>query len=244
MPGVTIDVVPRAEDVASDAVRAAAVLVVDALRASTTIITALANGARAIAPVADADAARERAAREPGSLIAGERRGRQIAGFDLGNSPAQFTPDRVRDRLVILTTSNGTRALLAARQAAAVAIAGFPNVAAASVWARQQARDVIVACAGERGRVSLEDLVCAGFLVEHVLTGLGGAEIRTRALDAVEAARPYRKDLARLAQDSAWARHLAAAGHDEDVRRCLAVDTIPVVPCYLPDVDKVVWGPR
>ena len=94
---------------------ASTVLVVDVLRASTTIITALSNGCVAVVPVSDADEARRRAAATPGALIAGERRGEPLQGFDLGNSPLEFSPARVGGRTVVFTTSNGTRALVAVR---------------------------------------------------------------------------------------------------------------------------------
>ncbi|HEU5322572.1 MAG TPA: 2-phosphosulfolactate phosphatase, partial [Methylomirabilota bacterium] len=166
---------------AAGAARAATVLVVDVLRASTTILTALANGCAGVVPVADAEEARRRAAAEPGALVAGERRGEPLAGFDLGNSPLEFTAERVGGRTVIFTTSNGTRALLRARDAPAVGVAALVNVSAAAAWARAEGRDVLVLCAGERGARSLEDLVCAGLLVERVAAAAPAAVLADAA---------------------------------------------------------------
>ena len=137
--------VPTAEAVVPGQLAGVTVLVIDVLRASTTIVTALA---------------------------AGERRGEPLAGFDLGNSPLECGPERVGGRTVFFTTSNGTRALLAARGAAAVGVAALVNAGAAAAWAAAEGRDVVVLCAGERGRPSLEDDVCAGLLVER-LTAAG-----------------------------------------------------------------------
>jgi 2-phosphosulfolactate phosphatase len=221
---------------------ASTVLVVDVLRASTTIITALANGCAAVVPVSDAEEARRRAAGAPDALIAGERRGEPLQGFDLGNSPLEFSPSRVAGRTVVFTTSNGTRALVAVRTAAAVGVAAFVNASAAAAWAVAQGRDVVVACAGERGAVSLEDHVCAGLLVERALAAEPTASTTPAAAEARALGRRYGKDVARLAKDSAWARHLTASGRGADVTACLALDTSTLVPVYRADVDKVVWA--
>jgi 2-phosphosulfolactate phosphatase len=221
---------------------ASTVLVVDVLRASTTIVTALANGCVAVVPVTDADEARRRAAATPGALIAGERRGEPLQGFDLGNSPLEFTPSRVGGRTVVFTTSNGTRALVAVRAAAAVGVAAFVNASAAAAWAVAQGRDVVVACAGERGAVSLEDHVCAGLLVERALAAEPAASTTEAAAQALALARRYGKEVSRLAADSRWARHLAASGRGADVTACLALDTSTLVPVYRAAVDKVIWA--
>jgi 2-phosphosulfolactate phosphatase len=236
-----LDVAVTPDMLHADDLPASAVLVVDVLRASTTIITALANGCLAVVPVIDADEARRRATTTPGALIAGERRGEPLEGFDLGNSPLEFSPARVGGRTVVFTTSNGTRALVAVRAAAAVAVAAFVNAGAAAAWAVAQSRDVVVACAGERGRVSLEDHVCAGMLVTRVLAAEPSASLTPAAAAARDLAGRYGKDVSRLATDSGWARHLAASGRGADVVACLALDTATLVPVYGADVDKVVW---
>jgi 2-phosphosulfolactate phosphatase len=237
-----IDVSPTAEAAEPAGLEGATVLVVDVLRASTTIVAALESGCAAIVPVADADEARRRAAATPGALLAGERRGEPLAGFDLGNSPLEFTPARVKGRTVYLTTSNGTRALRAARAGAAVGVAALVNAGAAADWAAGLGRAVVVLCAGERGRPSLEDSVCAGLLAAR-LVGLTGAALAPEARAAVAVARQYRGALARLAADASWARHLTASGRGGDVTACLALDVSGLVPIYRADVDKVVAGP-
>jgi len=241
---VRVDVAPTVEALAGRSVQQAVVLVIDVLRASTTMVAALASGCAGIVPVADADEARRRAAALPPgtALTAGERRGEPIPGFDLGNSPVDCTPERVRGRLIVFTTSNGTRALLAARAAAAVGVAALVNARAAADWARGGGRDVLLLCAGERGGVSLEDHVCAGLLAERLRDE--EATLAPAAEAAARVAGGYGKDVGRLASDSAWARHLARTGRAADVAACLALDTTALVPVYRPDVDKVVSGPR
>jgi 2-phosphosulfolactate phosphatase len=243
---VRVDVALTPECLDRAALPSSVVLVVDVLRASTTIIAALTNGCLAVVPATDAGQARQRAAALPDgtAVIAGERRGEPLQGFDLGNSPLEFTRERVGGRTVVLTTSNGTRALIAARAAAAVAVAGMVNVSAAAAWALGGGRDVTVLCAGERGAPSLEDRVCAGLLVARVLRDEPRAAPTPSAGEALELARRYGPDVARLAADAPWARHLAGRGRTADVAACLAIDASTLVPVYLAGVDKVVPGPR
>jgi 2-phosphosulfolactate phosphatase len=236
---VRVDVAPTPAALRPETLAGATALVVDVLRASTSIVSAMANGCAAVVPVGDAQEARRRAAATAGALLAGERRGEPLEGFDLGNSPLEFSAERVGGRTVFLTTSNGTGALLAVRGAAAIGVAAFVNLSAVSQWAMAAGRDVIVACSGERGDRSLEDEVCAGLLVDRLLAA-GAATAGAEAEEAARRARPYAGDLARLAQDSRWARHLAAHGRARDVEACLAIDTFALVPVYRPDVDKVV----
>jgi 2-phosphosulfolactate phosphatase len=229
--------------------RSATVLVVDVLRASTTMIGALGNGCAGIVPVAEpADAVQRARAIGAGALVAGERRGRTIEGFDLGNSPLEVTRERVGGKMLVFTTSNGTRALLAASAAPAVGIAALVNVSAAVAWALSEGRDVTVLCAGERGGVSLEDKVCAGLLVDGLLRHEPGVTVTDVARGAWELGRAYGKDVARLAHDSPWARHLALSGRGGDVSACLALDTATLVPVWAGGepmiIDKVVAGSR
>ena len=116
-------------------------------------MAACAAGCARIVPVADRDAALAAAARYPSAevLLAGERGGKMIAGFHLGNSPLEFVAERVAGRTLIFTTTNGTEAMLHARRAAVAAAAALVNVAAAARWALDQDRDLTVLCAGERG---------------------------------------------------------------------------------------------
>lgn len=186
-----VEVVVTVEAVVPARLDGETVLVVDVLRASTTMVTALANGALAILPVADAEAARRRVSAAPGNgfLLAGERRGDTVPGFDLGNSPLEMTGARVRGKTLVFTTSNGTRALLACRGAAAVGVAGLVNAAAAARWAAGGGRDVTIVCSGERGARSLEDHVCAGLLVEGIVRLVPAATLTDAASAAAIEAR-------------------------------------------------------
>lgn len=235
-----LDVAPTPAAVTPAALAGATALVVDVLRASTSLITALAHGAREAMPVGEVEDARRLAAARAGALLAGERGSDPPAGFDLGNSPLEFTRERVGGRTLVFTTSNGTRALLAVRQAAAIGVAGFVNLTAAADWACGQGRDVVVVCAGELGERSFEDEVCAGLLIERMLQLTPGAVLTARSALAADTARPYAKDVASLAHDAPHARHLTERGRGADVAACLHRDAFALVPVYRADVDKVV----
>ena len=150
-------------------------LAVDVLRATTASVAACDAGCRRLVPVPDAEAAEAMAARDgTDTVLAGERGGEALAGFDLGNSPAEFTADRVGGRTVVLTTTNGTAAMLTAARAAAAGLAALTNVTAAARWALEQGRDVTILCAGDNGAFSLEDTVCAGLLVARLTDAVSG----------------------------------------------------------------------
>jgi 2-phosphosulfolactate phosphatase len=239
---VRIDVAPTADAVVQADLGGATALVIDVLRASTTIITALANGCAAIVPVADPQDARRRAA-EAGNgtaLVAGERRGEPIPGFDLSNSPVEFQSAHVRGKTVYFTTSNGTRALLASRAAAAIGIAALLNATAAAAWAIEAGRDVTIVCSGSHGRHSLEDWTCGGLVIGRIVAAAPAAALTDAARDALDTGRRYGADVARLKHDAPWARRLIAAGRAADVDACLRLDTTKLVPRYVPKFDKIV----
>jgi 2-phosphosulfolactate phosphatase len=162
-------------------VAAGVVVVIDVLRASTTITTALAASAREVVPCVEVEEARQRAkelgrrstqvagddsSHEP--LLGGERGGLPIDGFDLGNSPSEFTPQRIAGRTVIFTTTNGTKALLACTAAQRILIGSFVNLSAVVRELTGQL-PIHILCAGTRGRVTREDVLFAGALVEKLV---------------------------------------------------------------------------
>jgi len=209
-----------------------AALVVDVLRATTAAVAACEAGCRRLVPAPDAAAAL--ALRDgPDTLLAGEQGGEAIAGFHLGNSPAEFTRARVAGRTVVLTTTNGTAAMLAAAGAAAVGLAALTNVTAAARWALEQGRDVTILCAGDNGAFSLEDAVCAGLLVARLAEASPGAVLSEGAQAALGLGRHYEARLGRLAEDSGWGRKLERLGRAADLAWCLRADVSRAVPVFV-----------
>jgi 2-phosphosulfolactate phosphatase len=209
-------------------------LAVDVLRATTASVAACEAGCRRLVPVPDMETAAAMAARDGSDIVlAGERGGEALAGFDLGNSPAEFTADRVGGRTVVLTTTNGTGAMLTAARAASAGLAALTNVSAAARWALEQGRDVTILCAGDNGAFSLEDTVCAGLLVARLVGASPGGVLSEGAQAALSLGRHYGARLDRLAQDSGWGRKLERLGRAADLAWCLRADVSQVVPVFV-----------
>ncbi|NLW56400.1 MAG: 2-phosphosulfolactate phosphatase [Firmicutes bacterium] len=206
------------------------VVVIDVLRASSTIITALANGCLDLLAVAEpGDAAVIRRQIGEGCLTGGERNGLKIPGFDLGNSPLEYTAERVAGKRIIICTSNGTKALGEARNADELLIAAFLNAEKTSQYLREK-EDVVLFCAGSDGEPGLEDLLCAGMLIEHLVTEGEGqltdaARIGLLTYRQLLAGRS--SELAKVLYESDHTRYLASIGFAEDIDYCAQVDLLP-----------------
>jgi 2-phosphosulfolactate phosphatase len=150
-------------------------VVIDVLRATTVMVHALAAGCEAVIPCLEIDEARNIAGRLPSgmALLAGERKGLPIPGFDLGNSPGAFVPAICHGKTLVMTTTNGTRAILASSEASRVVIGAFPNFAATVQRVHSMDR-VHFVCAGTDGLVSYEDTLLAGAFAQH-LKDMGGS---------------------------------------------------------------------
>ena len=224
-----VDVLLGEAQVAAADVADRVVVVIDVLRAATTVAAALDAGARAAIPfeTVDETASRAKAFARGEVQLAGERRMMKIDGFDLGNSPAEYMPASVEGRTILYTTTNGTAALAAAHGARACYFAAFVNVSAtvASVRsATEHGGDVTILCAGNERRVALEDVVCAGRLVRGITAGREGISRGDGARVAEMAERPFQGGLASLALEAGHAKSLAAAGFSRDVELCLTLD--------------------
>ena len=218
----------------ADAVRGAHVAVVDVLRATTTIAMALANGAAGVIPVAepeDAIALGNRLGRDR-VLLCGEREAMRIAGFDLDNSPASFTEAALAGKTVLITTTNGTRALHAVANAASVRTAALVNRTAVADALAHEDGDVVIVCAGDANGFALEDALGAGALVDTLLTLIGDVELCDGARAA---ALLYRAVADRLADAVASADHAQAlakkgfARRRDALRRARHADVVPTL---------------
>jgi 2-phosphosulfolactate phosphatase len=223
------------------------VVVIDVLRASTTIVTALANGAAGVRPELSPEAARRAAGAvappgsQPGAcLLGGERGGLRIDGFDLGNAPREYSRPAVVGRRIVTTTTNGTAAVAACPQAEAILIGALVNRRAVAVRAMTLAlagggrpRPIHLVCAGTDGEVTEEDVLAAG----AILDAAGGTRLDAAASAALErfrgtirGATDPRVPLAAALADSRGGKNLLAIGMAADIGDAAAIDTIPVVP--------------
>jgi 2-phosphosulfolactate phosphatase len=213
------------------------VLVIDVLRASTTVAVALSHGAKAVIPFESSDevVARAKQFERADVLLAGERRMHAISGFDLGNSPREYTREKVEGKTVLLTTTNGTVVLAGLQGARDVVVACYVNYSAVSAMIRAAARgasDVSIVCAGRDRQFALEDAACAGRFTRGVTRRLANVRLNDAAQACSLLDRRYGDRLDRLLEDSEHGRALAEAGYAEDLAVCAAVDSHPVIPIY------------
>jgi 2-phosphosulfolactate phosphatase len=215
----------------ADTLQGGVAIVADILRASTTIVHALAAGSLAVRPVAEVDDARRLADSLPAGkvLLAGERDARPLPGFDCENSPGQFTTERCRGLTIVLTTTNGTRALLAAAAAERVLVGAFVNFSAVCEQLKDETRPIHIVCAGESGKVALEDTLFAGAVVEFLCSD-GPRPLNDGARVAWDCFAQHGRVLeGALAVGSGGAR-LCALGYHDDVRAAARVDAFALVP--------------
>jgi 2-phosphosulfolactate phosphatase len=207
-------------------------VVMDVLRATTTIIHALAAGATAVVPCGEVEEARERAATfgAVGKVVlGGERGGKPIPGFDLGNSPKEYTAAACKNATVVLTTTNGTRALLRAVEAERVLVAAFVNFSAVCEQLRADARPVHIVCAGTDGEVSLEDTLLAGAFVDF-LCEAGEVRLNDAARMAWDAFENHGRVLPGALEVGAGGENLRSLGYDADIRDAAQVDRFAIAP--------------
>jgi 2-phosphosulfolactate phosphatase len=233
-----IDVVFTPAGLSTGEVQGRVVFVIDILRATTSMCAALSHGAKAIIPVASTEEAL-RLAQTIGStdvLLAGEKDCVRIPGFHLGNSPLEMTESSVRGKTIILTTSNGTKALLACQGAGSVYPTAAVNLSAATDKAREALeanQQILIVCAGRDGAFSLDDAYCAGRLTAAILgdrsprRGLNDAGIA--CLDLV---RRYRDNWERPLAYSRAGRELIKQGFRDDLQEAARLDAYPMLPHF------------
>ncbi len=205
-------------------------VVVDVLRATTTMIHALAVGCCAVRPCAEVEEARRLAGSLPAgkAILGGERDGKPLPGFDLGNSPQEYTSAVCRGRTLVLTTTNGTRALLHAASAQRVLVAAFVNFSAVCEQLHAEPRPIHIVCAGHAGGVALEDTLLAGALVDCLHDRI--ARMNDGARLAWDCFEHHGKVLEGALAVGEGGVGLSALGYDDDIRAAARVDVFALVP--------------
>jgi len=213
------------------------VAVIDVLRASTVIVTALENGAAGVVPVADPDEAMQKAGENAasGALTGGERGGRKIKGFDLGNSPLEYGRDVVKNRTIFFTSTNGSQAVMKTRGVAAdLCLAAILNARAVAQWILRKGRDAVLVCSGDDEAFSMEDALCAGLILQRLTVAAGQAKIQTT--DSASACRilygQAEHDLLDKIAETSHGRDLVRLGLADDIPFAARPDVSRVVPIY------------
>jgi 2-phosphosulfolactate phosphatase len=234
---VRIDVMFGGTAVAPSDVAGRLVAVIDVLRASTTIATALHNGAKAVIPLESSEevVTRAKTLERSDVLLAGERKMLPIPGFDLGNSPGAFTRDVVEGKTILMTTTNGTPAITNTQGARDVVIGSYVNYTAVLTMMRAALRggtDITLVCAGRERQFALEDAGCAGRYVTNVAKRMSNVEINDAAQACALIDKKFGEQLAKLFEAAEHGRALRDAGFSDDLVACASLDSHPVIPIY------------
>jgi 2-phosphosulfolactate phosphatase len=204
------------------------VVVVDVFRATTTMATAFHNGVRSIRPVATVDEALRY--KEEGWLVGAERNVKRCGFADFGNSPFDYTPEKVRGKDVVFTTTNGTKAITIARKAFRVVTGAFINLQAVAAYCTRHQRDVVVLAAGWEDKVNIEDTLFGGALTE-VLTGTGHYQTASdAALIARDMWNEHKTGIASYIRQTDHFRRLEANHLADSVDYCLTLNSTSVLP--------------
>lgn len=208
------------------------VVVIDVLRSSTTIAWALRSGAAKVIPVESVEEATRLAQTLDAKtrLLCGERDGKKVGGFDLGNSPREYTRERVEGKTLVFASTNASPLMAQTLEGQDQVLLGYVNLGAVADALQRAGRDVAVACAGRNGRFSLEDSACAGALVGRLAKLVPGLAWNDAAEMAAEYDRAHGHDVLGILARSEHGRYLAELGFEEDLPVCAAVDQVPLVP--------------
>ena len=204
------------------------VVIIDILRASSAICTAFANGAAAIIPVADVSEAKDYKAR--GYLLAAERDGYVLDFADFGNSPFNFTKDKVEGKTIVYSTTNGTGIINLASSAYMTVIGSFLNIGALTQWLIKQERNVLIFCAGWKNRFNIEDTVCAGAIAEKLMLSDLYSTICDSTLAAMDLWSLARPDLPGYIEKAAQRTRLRDKKLDDCIEFCLTSDYTDKIP--------------
>ena len=220
----------------------AVVIVVDVLRATSAICAAFMNGAASIIPVGTVEKAKEY--KEKGYLVAAERDGFVLDFADFGNSPFNFTRERVHNKTIAYSTTNGTQAIEMASKCHKVAVGSYLNISSLSDWAINMNRDIIILCAGWKNKFSLEDSLLAGAITEKILEHSNYYTICDSAIAALDLWKVAKPNLLSYIDKSAQRSRLRQNGLDDVIEFCHSFDLTNVVPVYsngvLVKVDELV----
>jgi len=204
------------------------VVVIDILRATSAICTALHHGVKEIIPVATVEEAR--IYQSKGFLAAAERNGEVIEGFAFGNSPFSYMGDEVKDKSIVLTTTNGTQAVEVARKAHQVVIGSFLNLDVLCEWLSKQQRDIILLCAGWKNKFNIEDTIFAGAVAQKLQNSGKFSSTCDSAIASMYLYERAASNLFDFLQSSSHRRRLEKLHLEKDIRYCLTLNTAPVIP--------------
>ncbi|HEY8927818.1 MAG TPA: 2-phosphosulfolactate phosphatase [Mucilaginibacter sp.] len=210
------------------------VVIIDIFRATSSICYGIENGAEAIIPVSEVEECE--AYRSHGHLLAAERNGEVVTGFDFGNSPFSYTKEKVAGKTIVLTTTNGTQALHLSRKAKKIVIGSFLNLTSVCNWLKTQDENILLVCAGWKNNFNLEDTLFAGAVANQLWeTGLKPDDAAIAAYDLFQVGKG---DIGQYLKKTSHGERLKKLGIEKDIEFCLQVDLTTAIP--LLDGDRLV----
>jgi len=215
-------------------------VVIDVLRASSTIITALANGAKEIVPVGTVEFAVKVSGGIFGgqTLLGGERNTKKIEGFALGNSPSEYTKEIVSGKSIVFYSTNGSRAIVKAKYSANLFVCSFNNLSVLAKHLKKLNGDVIILCSGNNNLFNLEDSVCAGMLVNEFVTVDKKVELTDSSISAMSLYKSFGKNIFKMLSETDHGRLLIDNGFKDDLIACAELNNTEVIPHYSGNVLK------
>ncbi|HSH00099.1 MAG TPA: 2-phosphosulfolactate phosphatase [candidate division Zixibacteria bacterium] len=235
MKSISVDVILIQGSLAGRNLSARQVVLIDVLRATSVMVTALANGARAIVPVKEPSQAVEVRAKlgVDTALLGGERNALPIENFDLGNSPLEYTPEVVAGKTIIMCSTNGTKLLTDYRYPGPVWLCSFLNLRAVCDALVAEDLSVTIVCAGNQGDFSLEDTLCAGALVDYLADAYSGhLELNDSARVALLHYNANRTRLLEALREGQHGLRLIELGYERDIAAAAEIDQCAVAPRF------------
>lgn len=217
------------------------VVVIDVLRATTVITRALQNGAKEVIPVNSIEFAMKVSGNAFGgqTLLGGERNTKMIEGFNLGNSPDDYTEEKVKGKSIILFTTNGSKSIVKAKFAERLFICSFNNLKSVAQKLVEIGSDVVILCSGSDGRFCMEDTVCAGKLTRNIEKLHGSLEITDAAIASLQLNKAFGKNLTEMLLKCDHGQKLIENGFENDVKRCAELSVTDTCPEFFSGVIKL-----
>jgi 2-phosphosulfolactate phosphatase len=227
------------------------VVIIDVLRATTSMTVALANGAKEIIPTDTASTAARVAKGRGNSLLCGEKEGKIVEGFNLGNSPFEYINDDIKDKILVWSTTNGTVSIVRAKHAKLCVLASFLNISSVVDYlsSLEDGEDLYIICSGKHGNVSIEDAVCGGLILSRLMKakGLDIEDVNDPERIALDLYRYYlqgsskitNKSIHEMMTKTEHGKYLISLGFERDLEVCSKLDSIPFVPIYKNGVIKL-----
>ena len=206
----------------------ATVVVIDVLRATSSMCVAFTQGVNSIVPVATIE--ESIAYRDKGFLIGAERNGEMLEGFDIGNSPFSYMDEKVKGRDIALTTTNGTQAIAAAKGAKQIVVGSFLNLDVLCNWLAKQDGNIVLLCSGWKNSVNMEDSLFAGAVIHQMRGDFDFTYLRDTAIIAERLYVLAKDDLNGFLEESSHRNRLKKLNIDRDIEYCLTPNQAPVVP--------------